>query len=279
MYKLRLGFHATFALKKEDLIKVLKVAKSEGLQYSTSVLSQKTGLGMKKVTPMISWLTRGGLLCNRQLTPEGFEVLKHDPYLESPVTDWLIHFYLSFGNLPRQPLFLNPMPNDIFDLGGWSYFIFEFLPKHAHFSLDELAEKSSRIFSVHSVKHIRNNFKILLRAYTDSYALASCQIIKKVDSNTYATSTPTLPNNYIAAYMFSKLWERDVLHSETMALERLLDKRFGFLEVLASPDKSLWSHLEAMEKLKVISIHSEKPIQIRRSWSHPISLLYNAYQV
>jgi hypothetical protein len=280
-YKLSLGFHATFALKKEDLLKVLKVAEIEGLQHSTSDLSRKTGLGVKKVTPMMTWLTRSGLICDKQLTPEGFEVIKNDPYLESPVTDWLMHFNLSFGNLPRIHLFLNSMPQSVCELGGWSYFIFNFLPKNLRFSLDELVEESSHIFTKHPKKDIRKNFKMLLRAYTEPYALKSCHVVSKIEENIYAKPDKVISNGYITAYILAKLWQRDFLHDEMVDSNHLLDKRFGFLELLGNSVNLFWDNMEKLEELNIVQFkfHAKtKNNQIRRCWSHPTVLLKNAYQ-
>jgi hypothetical protein len=42
-----------------------------------------------------SWAIAANLLTEQGLTTEGRLVATKDPYLESTVTDWLIHFHLS----------------------------------------------------------------------------------------------------------------------------------------------------------------------------------------
>lgn len=99
MPKLQLSFHTTFALKKDDVLKILTAAnEAQGLDSSLDNLMERTGLGNKKVGPMKSWAIRSGLVRNNHLTPEGKIILAKDPYLQSPITDWYMHFYLSFGD-------------------------------------------------------------------------------------------------------------------------------------------------------------------------------------
>ena len=76
MPKLQLSFHTTFALKKEDVIKILQTASENmGLQGSLEELMARTGLGNRKVTPMRSWASRAGLINGHFLSPEGKIVL------------------------------------------------------------------------------------------------------------------------------------------------------------------------------------------------------------
>lgn len=63
MYDLQLSFHGTFALRKEDLLKILKVASQEaGLKGSRQDLMDKTSLGNEKVLRIKSWAVRCGLV-------------------------------------------------------------------------------------------------------------------------------------------------------------------------------------------------------------------------
>ncbi|MFN5923142.1 MAG: hypothetical protein ACK466_04875 [Pseudanabaena sp.] len=55
MSELNLSFHATFALKKEDVLRIIKAAEEEkGVKDSQENLMAKTGLGNKKVSPIKS---------------------------------------------------------------------------------------------------------------------------------------------------------------------------------------------------------------------------------
>lgn len=93
MPELQLGIFASYALKKEEILRILKMARREnGVN--------ETGLGSRKATTFKAWAVRSGLIDKKtgHLTPQGQIVLAYDPQLQSSVTDWLMHFYLSFGD-------------------------------------------------------------------------------------------------------------------------------------------------------------------------------------
>ena len=102
MPELQLSFHASFALKKEDLLRIIKVAlEDKGVEDTRDNLVARTGMGAPKVGAFKTWAIRCGLVdrSTGKLIPQGSIVLAHDPYLESPVTDWLIHFSLRLPNV------------------------------------------------------------------------------------------------------------------------------------------------------------------------------------
>ncbi|MFN7860134.1 MAG: DUF4007 family protein, partial [Pseudanabaena sp.] len=101
MPEFNLSFHGTFALKKEDILRMIKVAEEEkGADDNKQNLMSRTGLGNEKVLRIKAWSIRSGLVDREtgKLTPQGAIARKHDPYLQSPITDWLMHFYLSFSD-------------------------------------------------------------------------------------------------------------------------------------------------------------------------------------
>ena len=72
MPKLQLSFHTTFALKKQDLRKIIQTAaEDKGLDDTLEGLIERTSLGNKKVGPMKSWAVRSGFITDKHLSPEG----------------------------------------------------------------------------------------------------------------------------------------------------------------------------------------------------------------
>jgi hypothetical protein len=198
--KLQLGFHTTFPLKKAEIARLAGLASSEGcLPSSTQDLMDRTGFGTKKVGPVKSWATRSGLISGTQLTDEGRVVFASDPSLRSATTDWLMHFYLSFGAKGFAPV-----PDCPSDWGGWSYLIFQFLPQHATFTLEALAVASSSVFD-DSHKLIKDNYPFALRAYTDPGALAGCEFITQRSDGTYRAGESKNPPSALVAYLLAKL--------------------------------------------------------------------------
>jgi hypothetical protein len=205
MPKLQLGFHTTFALKKEDLIKILQAAAEEkGLSDTLEGLMDRTSLGNKKVIPMKSWASRAGLLTGEFLSPEGKLALEKDPYLESPVTNWLMHLYLSLGDKGFQA-----PPQVPADWGGWTYFVYTFLPQYRTFTASDLVHTSALVFDQETTKNLTKNFKVVLRAYTEDQALANCKFLTCEDDQ-YVAGYADLPNPYLIGYFLAKLWQRDL---------------------------------------------------------------------
>lgn len=273
MPKLQLSFHTTFALKKEDLLKILNAASQEkGLDDSLENLMKRTGLGNQKVRPMISWVTRGGLIKDKDLSPEGKIILKLDPHLESLTTDWFMHFYLSFGSNG-----LKTPPDDPTEWGGWTYFVYSFLPEHKAFTLNELQHNSILIFQEEKPQSLVKNFRIVLRAYTESQALAACKFLT-VEDNQYQAGNSRLPNSYLVGYFLAKLWERDFSKETSVLTEDIMQQKMGLVSVLGIETESLQEHLNALESLGIIEQRrTVSPYQIIRRWDNPLTLLEKAY--
>ncbi|NJK99764.1 MAG: DUF4007 family protein [Spirulinaceae cyanobacterium SM2_1_0] len=273
MPKLQLGFHTTFALKKEDVRKVLNAASSEvGLKDSPDNLLVRTGLGNRKIGPVQSWAARAGLIANKRLSPEGEIVLRHDPYLDSLITDWLMHFYLSFGsNSLAQP------PDDPADWGGWTWFVYDFAPRHTDFTADQLTQASSDIFD-DSPKLLAKNFKYLLRAYTEPQALKGCQYLT-FSGNSYSTQNPSLPNPYLIGYFLAKLWQRDYPGQTCQLTETILNQPYGIAPILSLWPEQIQPHLNDLEtRGPIAQLSRDSPSQIVPRWSDPLELLDQAYQ-
>ncbi len=273
MPKLKLSFHATFALKKEDVRKVLSVASSEsGLKDSPETLQVRTGLGNRKIGPVRSWAARAGLVANKRLSPEGEIVLHHDPYLNSPITDWLMHFHLSFGSEG-----LAPPPASPADWGGWTWFVYDFAPRHTTFTADQLTQASSAIFD-DSPKLIAKNFKFLLRAYTEPQALKGCQYLTH-SGDQYSTQNPDLPNPYLISYLLAKLWQRDYPGQTTQLTETILNQPYGLTPLLGLWPEQIQPHLNNLETCGPIAqLSRDPPFQIIPRWRDPLDLLDQAYQ-
>jgi hypothetical protein len=275
MPKLQLSFHTSFALKKEDLSKILQVAAEEnGLDSLLETLMERTGLGNKKVGPMKSWAIRAGLVSNSFLSPEGRIVLEKDPELKSSITDWLMHFYLSLGDKGLQ----SP-PNDPADWGGWTYFVYKFLPQNRIFTHNELVSYGTFVFEQETAQKLTKNFKILLRAYTEDQALASCKFLtQEGEQFTINDNNLCLPNPYMLGYILSKLWERDFPNKDSVLTESLLNHPMGLAPVLGITPTQTQEQLNILETHGIIEQRrAVPPFQVLPRWDNPLALLEKAY--
>lgn len=274
MPKLQLSFHTSFALKKEDVKKILILAKEEpGLSDSLENLIAKTGLGNKKVGPMKSWAARSGLVQKGKLSSEAREVLDNDPYLKSAITDWFMHFYLSFGDKG-----LTPPPESSADWGGWTWFVYSFLPEQFTFSIDNLIYEAAQVFEDETNKKLEKNFRYVLRAYTESEALESCQFIQSMTPGKYIAGEASLPNPYLICYFLAKLWQRDYGNTTSVVTDEVLNHKMGLAPVLGLEPAALQKQLDKIETFGLIEQRrTVPPFQIVRRWDDPLALLDKAY--
>lgn len=272
--KLQLSFHTNLALKKEDLRKIVSAAQEQiGLGDSLKNLMERTGLGNKKVGPMKSWAVRSGLVSKSKLSLEADKVVANDPYLRSSVTDWFMHFYLSFSDKG-----LASAPESPEEWGGWTWFVYSFLPEQFAFSTDNLIYEAAQVFEDETNKKLEKNFRYVLRAYTESEALESCQFIQSVTPGKYIAGEASLPNPYLICYFLAKLWQRDYGNTTSVVTDEVLNHKMGLAPVLGLEPAALQKLLDKLETFGLIEQRrTVPPFQIVRRWDDPLALLDKAY--
>ncbi len=273
MANLKMHFHGNFALKKEEIRRILQTATEEkGLNDTLENLMQRTSLGNAKVGQIKSWAIRAGLIQDNRPTPEGKIVLRLDSFLQTNITDWLMHFYLSFGERNMKQLPKNPA-----DWGGWCYFVHSFLPQHRQFTMNELIENSTTVFE-ETKKIITERLKYILRAYTETQALASCRFIELNKNDTYQTGNANLPNVYMIGYFLAQLWERDFKTQTSVLTKAVVDQPMGLTTILGISTDDLQEHFNNLEAYGLIEQRrTVPPFQIVRRWDNSLTLLEKAY--
>ena len=273
MPKIQLSFHGTFALKKEDLLKILRVAiERKGLNDSREGLIDRTGLGNEKVSRIKRWALRSGLVTDETLSPEGKIVWKHDQKLCSLNTDWLMHFHLSLGAKGLQPTPANPV-----DWGGWTYLIYSFLPKNRAFTAENLTYEANTHFD-DGDKLIAKNYRYALRAYTESDALAACEILTSPSKDKFLSGSPRLPNHNMVGYLLAKLWQRDFDNQTSVLTDDILNHPMGLPKALGIDSETCQAQLNALEAKGIIEQRrTVSPFQVIRRWENPLDLLEAAY--
>ena len=275
MANLKMHFNSNFPLKKEEISKILRAAaEKKGLNDTLQNLMDRTSLGNAKVGRIKSWAIRAGLVKNNILTPEGEIVWRRDPDLESNITDWLMHFYLSLGDQG-----LCEPPDNPVDLGGWTYFIYIFLPEHSRFTRDELLYHTSLVFEEEN-KIIAGRMKYILGAYTQSQALASCKFLtqEKGEKDQYVAGQTRLPNPYLVGYFLAKLLERDFKGSGSVLTESMMNQKMGLAPVLGMKAEALQEQLNTLEAYGIIEQRrTVPPFQVIPRWDEPLALLEKAY--
>jgi len=184
--------------------------------------------------------------------------------------------YVGVGETLRSP------PADPADWGGWTYFIYSFLPDHKTFTFDELQTYCSSIFEPGTGKNpekdLKDGLRILLKAYTMPEAIVGCKFLTKTDKETYTAETNDLPNLNLIAYFLAKLWQRDFPDATSVLADDILHQPMGLASVLGVNTSALQTVLNQLENAALIEQRrTVSPFQIIRRWHDPLTLLEKAY--
>lgn len=288
MPELQLSFHGTFCLKKPDLLRMLEKASTEGLSNKREDLMQQTDLGNEKVLRIKSWAMRSGLVSENHLSAVGKLVWQHDENLIKPTTDWLMHFYLSLGTQGHKTYkgiapTLAPTPHAIADWGGWTYFVYEFLPQYPTFTLSQLVQHSASVFTQETEKRLTENFKILLKTYSlppnrsELSPLRSTQFLT-LAADQFSAGQPNLPSPYLVGYFLAQLWQRDFGTATSVLSTDIFQQRLGLAAVLGISAEKLQTCLNQLETHAIIEQRrTVSPSQIIRRWDDSLTLLNKAF--
>jgi hypothetical protein len=222
------------------------------------------------------WATTAQLLSDQGLTPEGILVATKDPYLETAVTDWLLHFHLSSG-----------------DRSLWAYVVHDFLPRHPTFAKDELFHYCKESFTAESPNTLNQAIRVILKAYTDTQAIANNKFIT-YHKPLYSTGQPDLSNFYTTGYLLAKVWERNFKAQASVLVDQILDAPIGLASILGISNEQLRQQLDLLAKHNIIEQRSAKPhivgatppiesdtnhiYLVVRCWQTPLELLEKAYE-
>ncbi|WP_088893786.1 DUF4007 family protein [Leptolyngbya ohadii] len=255
----------TDPLLKDDLRSLL----SSLLQGSPGLLSLSSSNRVER------WAIVANLINEKGLTPEGTIVATRDPYLETVVTDWFIHFHLSVS-----------------DWSMWRYFIYEFLPNHQSFTQNALLEELILTFAEESSNQLKKSVRLLLRTYLDPQSIAKNSFLKR-EHKLYSAGISNLSNPYTLGYLLAKLWKRDFGLQSSVLVDQILFAEMGLASVLGIHRKQLRQYLDILENHGIIEQRSATPhlvgtkpkrkeggeqtYQVYRCWETAIELLESAY--
>lgn len=168
-------------------------------------------------------------------------------------------------------------PATLADWGGWTYFIYTFLPNYRAFTNDDLVHTSALVFEQETTKGLTKNFKFVLRAYTEEQALANCKFLIQEEGQ-YIAGQANLPNPYLVGYLLAKLWERDFQSATSVLTESVLNHSMGWAIALGISTAAAQEQLNALESHGIIEQRrAVPPFQIIPRWDNPLTLLEKAY--
>ncbi|MFM7427292.1 MAG: DUF4007 family protein [Elainella sp.] len=237
-----------------------------------SLLSAPNSTGLREAR---SWAMAAGLLDQRGLTTLGQLVITKDPYLETTVTDWLMHFQLS-----RNHPF-------------WNYFIYEFLPERVEFTQIELMQQFTKVFATETPERFQKISSLILESYVDAETIGKHRFLVQ-EKSTYATGNPDLSNPYTTGYLLAEVWKRDFRTRKAVLVDDIFSTKQSLAHLLGISKEHLRQQLSILAKHEIIERRSAQPHlvgdkpqmvndeesshQIYRCWSKPEELLEKAYE-
>lgn len=235
-------------------------------------------LQASKLSPLnhqkaVEWATEARLLDEQGLTPEGRLIVVKDPYLETAVTDWLIHLNLSQGN------------------SLWRYFVHEFLFENPTFYRDELLIACQKKFAL-DLTTLEKQVDVILGSYLNQNSIEKTRFISKVEG-LYSIGQSDLSNPYTVGYLLAKVWETEFGTQSTVLINQILEAHIKISSILGTSYEQLDKQIEFLEMAEIVELYSmssrSSPIkqrrrkdktsvyQVYRCWNESIELLVKAY--
>lgn len=266
-------------LNKDDLRLCLSTW-AEQPQLSLAATAKHLELSQQRVSNAQHWAELGSLLNSQGLTSIGKLALEKDPYLESTVTDWIIHLHICLHN--------SRLDHD--DSSIWSYLVHDFLRFNPKFDKSTLTQAISSKLPNQKANEIGNTF---LKTYLQKESLAGCAFLAE-DEDNYIVGNPNLKNAYTVGYLLSVVWQRYFDNQDCVLVSDIINTSSGLSTTLGIDEHQLREQLDRLAKIEVIEQRSAKPRSVGqtperrqdneasylvvRCWNDPLDLLTKAYE-
>lgn len=269
------NFHQTFGLDTNEVRGLLTFV-AQHPSAKADQLAAGTGLGTRKVMPVLKWARFCGLIQaeSLQATECGQLVLKLDADFLSPVTKWLLHWRLATWVDYLQPDVEAPVP--------WLFFIHQFLPERFNFSRAILEGELDLAFGDQvTEKYLTNTVGLVLKTYTHRSSLGAIGILEESPGlpGYYCKGTPTLPNSAFFAACFEDLWQKRFPGLDAVGMSDLLHGAGGLQTTIGLSDAAVMEELDKLIIAGAITINrSVKPhVVVRTSLPTFTESLVRAY--
>ncbi|MEI6914101.1 MAG: DUF4007 family protein [Armatimonadota bacterium] len=274
--KLGVAFHETFALSRPAISQILKLAvevaqdsPDGSCNLSNDAIREGTSLGLNYVKAMGSYARGCGLLGpNKHLTRLGQLVAERDPGLSDLGTQWVMHYNMCAPHL-YGPDFWHPLLMAVISSGSGmsSEDVVEGLNGFVN-------ERRARELAPRTVKATATVF---LGTYTKPDGLGNLNAICEVEPATYARGEPTMPRNWVAAYVIADYWRANWRNALGINLTSIKEIG-GPASLLMLSSGEMNSCLGDLQSLGLVQLQRRvPPFQVSRLWSSPEEILEHLY--
>lgn len=207
-----IGFSITFNLDRRILSKTLRSFKKDPYLNERSLMSE-IGVGITKAKAYIQWVRMIGLRDNkkRKLTKLTELLLKYDPYLNSLISQWIIHYQLAQNK----------------DAEVWYHLTNTFLPNKISFSYKEaLNSLKDYKIGINSQKHLKVDIMIYLKALTSKDGLGEINFLKILKNSIYIKTNPVGIDPLLIAFVIydqnRKKYPKKYPYISTISIDSIL---------------------------------------------------------
>jgi hypothetical protein len=217
-----LTFHRTFSLSRSSVAKILRIAQGRP-GFKQADLARYSDLGTIYQEAMPRYAYRAGLLDqSNHLTIFGRFAVQHDPALEKPGTQWLLHYHLSAPHGPTA--FWHHLVARRFLMGNT--FTTQDLTADLTTFLREKAGKDP------APRSVRSTATVFTGTYLKPDGLNRLGLLEETVENHYRVLSMPLPPPWALGYAIVEYWRAHYGERLTVNLDDLTQGDFAAVFLL-----------------------------------------------
>lgn len=216
-----ISFHETFSLSRVSLAQILNNAQQTGSLDREFLVTTSLGTNYQKAMPRYAY--RAGLLDKKnRLTLFGRLVTAHDPLLEKPGTQWLLHYHLA---APHRPT------------AFWHHLVVRrFLSGNTFTAADLIADLTDFLRreagKEPAPRSVRSTVTIFIGTYLKSDGLSRLGLLEEVKKDTYRVPAVSAPPLWALGYALTEYWQAHYGERLTVNLDEFTGENFAGLFLL-----------------------------------------------
>lgn len=211
-----ISFHETFGLNRISLSQVINNASQNGRLKRDLLANTALGTNYQKAMPR--YAMRAGLLTkDDQLTILGRYVAMHDPEIEKPATQWLLHYHLAAPHGPTA--FWHHLVCKCF-LPGETFTADDLLNYLAEFLLENAGKTPAP-------RSLRSTVTVFTSTYLKPDGLGRLGLLEEIAKGTYRVPSTDAPPLWALGYALADYWNVHYPGRLTINLDSLTQGDFA----------------------------------------------------
>lgn len=256
MSRLGTTFHESFSLVRSQLAKTLPLAVDAPLSFAR--IRDQTDLGMNYAKAMPRYADGCGLIdpSTGMLSSFGRRVLEYDPQLETPTTQWLLHYHMSSPSGPGPAY--------------WHRAICERLRPGHSTTADKMRSDIPELSGL-ADRTARTAISVLIGTYTKHECLGPLGLLERSREG-IEVREPGSPPIAAIAFALSHAWRGSWPDLSVVPLDAFHTPG-GFASVLYLTPESLEDSLLQLSQQGIVELwRTAPPFQVVRKWTDPDAL-------